>query len=225
MKVVFKIDINKDAKNYYDCANSESKFGRDFTKCIKPEILEKLRGKNWGEVRTEIIKILERGYSADKEKFEKRLKDIENEWKKIEPEFFKRLESLMKCKIYTGAFTCYLTTIGRCPYNDKENWFMANIFWDTDRILIGMAHELMHLQFHHYFNELRVKISENQFQDLKESLTVLLNIEFKDLLKSEDIGYPNHQELRKFISEEWKKEQDFGRLIEIILNKMETEKW
>ena len=50
--------------------------------------------------------------------------------------------------------------------------------------------------------------------DLKEALTVLLNLEFKDILLAYDEGYGMHKELRDFISEEWKRKQDFNSLID-----------
>ena len=50
-------------------------------------------------------------------------------------------------------------------------------------------------------------------QVLKEALTVLLNLEFKDLWFIEDEGYKKHKELREFIAQEWKKEKDFEKLL------------
>jgi len=74
----------------------------------------------------------------------------------------------------------------------------------------------MHLQFIYYYKDkLKKTISENQFQDIKEALTVRLNIEFSDLLKEKDKGYPDHQKLRNFIEQEWTKDKD----LDIILNK------
>jgi hypothetical protein len=214
-KVEFQISLLKDAENYYRCANSIPHFGKDFTKCIKPEMLEKLKGKKWPEIMGEIIAILEKGYSKDLSGFKEKLEEIKNKWEKIGAEFFKRLEKITKHKIYNGIFTAYVTTIGRCPYDKDENWFMINIFWDLDNILTAICHELMHLQFHYYYEkQLREKISEKQFQDLKEALTVLLNLECSDILKGNDNGYPNHQELRKFIESEWRKSGDFDILID-----------
>ena len=60
----------------------------------------------------------------------------------------------------------------------------------------------MHFHFfEHYWDGIEKQIGINKTDDLKESLTVLLNLEFKDLWFKFDQGYPNHQELRKFISD------------------------
>jgi len=41
----------------------------------------------------------------------------------------------------------------------------------------------------------------------------LLNLEFKDLWFVKDCGYKSHRELRKFISDKWKEEKDFEKLL------------
>ena len=214
-KIKFKLDIERDARNYYSCANSTPHFGHDFTKSIKPEILEKLKDKKWPDIKEDILNILNKGYEHDARQFTEKLSEIEKEWEKIEKEFFARLEKITKHKIYNNNFTGYITTIGRCPYSKEESWFMINIFWTLNNMLATICHEIMHLQFHYYYEkQLKEKISEKQFQDLKEALTVLLNLEFSDILKERDKGYPNHQELREFIESEWKKEKNFDKLVD-----------
>ncbi|MGA2130181.1 MAG: hypothetical protein ABSG05_01015 [Candidatus Pacearchaeota archaeon] len=212
-KVIFKFDIEKDAENYYKAANSSSKWGYDFSKIMRPEVVKKVRGKTWKKSRTYLLNMLKRGYPKDKKRFQKHSKLIKSAWKKIEKRYFKKLEKITKRKIYTKKFTCYFTTIGRCPYSIKNISFMANIFTNDASLVI--AHEVMHLQFHYYFeDEIRKTLSEGKFQDLKEALTVLLNVEFKDILKEKDKGYPSHVKIRQFIVKQWKKEKDFDVLID-----------
>ena len=216
-RVTFKFDIVKDAVNYYMASNSDSLWGHDFSKAVKPEITNKVRGKTWENSRSYLIKMLEKGYSADKKINQKRSRIIKSSWKKVEKRYFRKLEKITKRKIYIDKFTCYFTTIGRCPYNYKGNWFMVNIF--SHDIKRTAAHELMHLQFHYYFQDyVEDKLGHSKFEDLKEALTVLLNIEFKDITDKKDTGYPNHQKLRKFIVEQWKKEPDFDILIDKCVN-------
>ena len=50
--------------------------------------------------------------------------------------------------------------------------------------------------------------------DLKEALTVLLNLEFRNLWVVEDAGYEVHKELRNFITNKWNEEKDFDILIQ-----------
>ncbi len=73
----------------------------------------------------------------------------------------------------------------------------------------------MHLYFHKfYWDSVEKKLGKEKTSDLKEALTVLLNLEFKDLWFVEDKGYESHKELRNFIMEKWKEEKDFEKLLE-----------
>jgi hypothetical protein len=73
----------------------------------------------------------------------------------------------------------------------------------------------MHLYFHEfYWKDVEKKIGSKKTGDLKESLTVLLNSEFKDLFISPDLGYEEHKELRNFILKSWKEEKDFEKLLD-----------
>ena len=208
------MNLKLDAKNYYDASNSTKTWGHDFSKSARPEIVSKVRGKKFEEVKKYLIDILSKGYSKDTKRTKIKLKKIENDWSKIEKEYFKRLAKITKNPIYTNKFQVYITTIGRCPYFLKDNGFMINIF-GNDGINNTIAHELMHLQFHYYYEDyLREIISKEDFHHIKEALTVLLNIEFQDLLKHKDNGYPDHQRLRKFIAEHWKKTKDLDLVIE-----------
>jgi hypothetical protein len=96
---------------------------------------------------------------------------------------------------------------------------MVSFFRDLTTALSICGHELLHIQFHNtYWGEIEKQIGKEKTADLKEALTVLLNIEFKDLWFIEDKGYDIHKELRNFISEEWKKERNF----KILMNKCVT---
>jgi len=80
-----------------------------------------------------------------------------------------------------------------------------------------IAHELSHFLFYDYFqNYLKEKgITEDKFQDLKESSTVLLNTEyFKNLLLIEDGGYAPHQKLRELILSSWNKNKNLKKTID-----------
>ena len=58
------------------------------------------------------------------------------------------------------------------------------------------------------------KIGKQKYNDLKESLTVLLNVECKNLLPEGvvDMGYTQHQDLRKKILEYWEKDKNIKNL-------------
>ena len=92
---------------------------------------------------------------------------------------------------------------------------MINFFSPIPHSLRTIGHEIMHFQFYKYFfNKIEKEIGKEKTEDLKEALTVLLNLEFRNLWLVEDKGYPKHKKLREFIEKEWKKEPDFKILLE-----------
>jgi len=215
-KVIFKLDYKKDARNYWQAVNSQS-HGKSWQNSIPLKIQKEINGKSWEESKSFLYDYLNEFYKKHNKKLKLILKQFSEIWRIIEKEYFKRLIKITKRKIYSNQFTAYLTTIDRCPYDTKENWFMVNLFSGGLRMCQTAGHELMHLQFHYYFEkDLIIKIGREKFGDLKEALTILLNEEFRDLWIVEDKGYEIHQELRKRISEQWKKNKDFDELIRLI---------
>ncbi|MEK7202725.1 MAG: transglutaminase domain-containing protein, partial [Patescibacteria group bacterium] len=74
----------------------------------------------------------------------------------------------------------------------------------------AFVHELLHFQTYAYWQkEVLKKLSKEEFENLKEALTVVLNEEFMDL----DKGYLMHRDLRKELLKYWKKNKDFNKLI------------
>ena len=140
---------------------------------------------------------------------------VEKSWLGLNKEYFARLDRVTRKPIYANNFTAYITTVGRCPYNIKDNSFMLSIKRPLLQCLRTSGHELMHLQFGYYFwNEIAKQIGNKKTADLSESLTVLLNPEFRDLWLVEDTGYPAHKQLRSFIEKEWNKKKDFDILLD-----------
>jgi hypothetical protein len=70
--------------------------------------------------------------------------------------------------------------------------------------------------FHTYYQKTCEEqgLSGQQIWDIKESLTVLLNLEFDDLRFGKDIGYPGHEELRDVIEKAWLRYHDFEKTLE-----------
>jgi hypothetical protein len=212
-KVTFKLDLEKDIHNVWETANSNLTYGYDFKKHIHKKTLSICRGKKFEECKKELAKGATKIYSN--KLIPILIKAVNDSWKTINDEYFRRLEKITKTKMYRNSFTGYLTFAGRCPYNTKEHYFYFSYFEPFARIMEIAAHEIMHLQFHNtYWNKVEKKIGKKKTGDLKEALTVLLNLEFRDLWFVEDRGYQMHKELREFISQEWKKDKDFEKLIE-----------
>jgi hypothetical protein len=216
INVIFKFDEEKDLHNIWSACNSDTSFGFDFKKNIDEKTISICKDKKFDECKHELAEKFKKAHSSKLVPIF--LKSVNESWKEINDEFFKRLEKIMKRPIYTNSFTGYLTFIGKCPYILKENSFYFNFFSPLVGVLKSTAHEIMHLQFHNtYWKDIEKKIGEDKTKDLKEALTVLLNLEFRDLWFVEDTGYEIHKELRKFIANEWKKEKDFEKLLEMCV--------
>ena len=211
-KVIFKFNKEKDLYNIWETCNSSSNW-YDFKKTIHSIFLDICEGKKFEECKGELKRYRDKMH--DSGLIEIFVKSVQEAWNKINDEFFKRLERIMKKSICSKNFTGYVTTIIRCPYDYKKKSFMISFFRDLPHVLSTTGHEIMHIQFHNtYWPEIEKQIGKEKTADLKETLTILLNLEFKDLWFVEDTGYEPHKQLRKFIEEQWEKEKDFDVLLE-----------
>ena len=92
-------------------------------------------------------------------------------------------------------------------------------------ICIDVAmHELMHFMFHRYYDRICEEegLTKNEMWDVKESFTVLLNLEFDDLRFQPDNGYPQHVKLREAIKESWQKNHDFDTALKSAIEYVKT---
>jgi len=141
------------------------------------------------------------------------------EWLKIEKDFVSILEKMTgKNFIFNeDLITAFFTSAPLCPYNIAEKWFMLFPVSDLNYANTLIAHELFHFHFHsHYENYLNGKgVTGENFQLLKESLTILLNEkEFKYVLPIPDKGYEKHKEFREKLKQLWGENKNFDTFIE-----------
>lgn len=144
---------------------------------------------------------------------EQRINIYTEEWNTISPEFQKRAEQIFGV-ILPEEFTAYLTINNRFPYNFEESYFYVSM--QSNSVRKTAMHELWHFYTWYWVgkNEGIEKIGAHKFNDLKEALTVLLNVECKDLLPEAavDMGYPQHQELREKILAFWEHDKNIHNL-------------
>lgn len=213
-KLIFKFDKEKDLHNYWNLSNIGNSFKKNFN--INPKIREICEGNEFDECKDKLANYLSRLHKS--KIIFINTETVEKTWEEMEDSFFKRMDKLMK-KVFREKIIAYLTTAGICPYDPDEPSFMFSLFYSLPKNLQTCGHEIMHLYFHKfYWEKVEKQIGKEKTADLKESLTVLLNLEFKDLWFVEDTGYEQHRELRKFIVKEWKKEKDFEKLLEKCIN-------
>jgi hypothetical protein len=174
--------------------NSDSK-----TKVYEELVAEYNENPTKEDVEKFVAKYLNR-YNTKPEETAQRFND---EWLKIEKEYHARAENIFGTRL-TFDVTCYLTVNTRCPYSIPENMFYCSMY-STTPVRTAM-HELWHFYtWQKYGKEVEDKLGRQVYNDVKESLTVLLNVVYKDLLPEGvvDYGYLQHQEKRKKILLLW----------------------
>jgi GrpB-like predicted nucleotidyltransferase (UPF0157 family) len=150
----------------------------------------------------------------------KEIVTVEERWKIVEPIFIERVEKIFGISYPVPIVTVYLTHNERCTYNIEQNYFFVRIGSEFSNNTI--MHELLHFYTWYVFGKklLDEGLSKLVYNDIKESLTELLNLEFFDLMNGKpDSGYPQHYEIRTKICEMWQTRKD----ITSVVNTLTTE--
>lgn len=147
-------------------------------------------------------------------------KILKERWKKIEKEYFKQMESIMKFKWKQKTYYCHFSSSFICG----GGWWLPNKVVLFPRMthfdpLMTICHELFHLHFFEFLQSKRIKVyQENlneQIWDLSESLEfMLLELKIKGL-KYEIRLFPRHEKLYKKLKSIWK--GDFNDFMEKAL--------
>lgn len=146
--------------------------------------------------------------------------EIVDRWHKVSQQFFIQADKIFGRSLPAKKVTAYLTIDHRCSYNFKKNYFFVRLdSKQTNRIIM---HELWHWYFwHNGGREIMEKYGYLIFNDIKESLTVLLNVEFVDLLNGAiDKGYSQHQLLRKKILNKYKQVKNIYKVIDYCIEEL-----
>lgn len=220
MKSVFRVrkDIEKEAKNWWRIANYTF-YGLDMSKKIPKNFLKKIKNKRYIKVKNLIKKEIKKNRKAQ---------DINFNWLKERflPYLQEREEKIIFIlnKIHNGKFPVkfvkiYFTSIGLGYYGREKEGFWINLsggYKNKDYLLGWIIHELMHLYFGKYYRKFCFQkgLTIQETEDIKEAFTILINGEFKGILKEKDGGYEEHKKLREFILKEWKQNKIFKKVLE-----------
>ncbi len=133
---------------------------------------------------------------------------LQENWDSISQKFQTRAEKIFGIKI-DDLIIAFLTVTGRFPYNIEKKYFYVSA--EKENSNKTCMHELWHFYTWKKFGDQEDVIGASKYNELKEALTVLLNIECGDLLAGEvDSGYPQHEELRRKIVDLWNKTGDIN---------------
>ena len=231
-QIAFGYDIKKDAWSWVLIAKAKSHWGRDIKSQvvhIPDDLLKKILNNPRPKAEAFVVEYLK---NHPRRKYREKvineeIKALENIWRTKEIEYFKILEKVTQKLIYRKNFGAYYTSGFMCPYNIAQAWFMVSM-WHNIPFSIGtICHEVMHLQFHYYYEKwcLEKGLSKDQFQDLKESLTFLLNEpEFENIILQNELGYPDHLKLRTQLKKLWQKEKNFELFLEKAIDLTKSNK-
>ena len=221
-KVKFDYNLSKDAWSWVLVVKDKTTWGLDLrsqSPHVPDELFKIIQSNSFKKAQIEVEKFLKRNpktpYKNKVLFFE--LHALKKAWKLREKAYFKILEDITQKPILCDIFTCYFTSGFMCPYNEKENWFMASMWHSAAFSITTICHEIIHLHFlSHYRGYLLKKgLNNEQIENLKESLTFLLNeSEFNSVILCNDNGYPAHRKLREQLKQIWSKDRNFQNLID-----------
>jgi hypothetical protein len=178
-------DLMTDANNRYEAVN-KCTYRSDRKKNAKLEdlpMVEKITGKTKEAAFEMLLPYLEDKYKKNEVEILQKMKEFQEVLNQYKDIIFQKIEELTKHPIDYDEIIMFLTTYRRCPYDREKGYIRLAIDADKSRILTILAHEVLHFQFHKYYSNLpRIKsLNFEQFDTIKESLTFLLNFEFKGI--------------------------------------------
>jgi len=221
-KYKVKLDIKQDADNWYTGCTRASLHGIDFTERAPKEIIEKIRGMNEKEAFKFLIPYLKEKYITEKDEIDKYITYVKNEYSQKFNKGCQKVVNILGKPIYRNDFTTFISTFPRGPYNYEHGYTWQPVGW-LDPIR-GFLHELMHFQFIHYYrnnpDSAVSKLSNEQFEYLKESLTIILNKDFVPLISMSDKGYEKHKNFRQELKLFWESNKNFDELVEFGLKRI-----
>jgi hypothetical protein len=137
--------------------------------------------------------------------------------KKLESEYFNSTKKFLNIALDgKDCFKAYFTYVLLCAYYVDKKYFFISA-WNSPLYHINIiAHELLHLLFIKNYKKYCIDqgLTENQFENLKEALTFILNEkEYKKIVIVRDNGYPDHKKFRQFLSKRWNKKRNFSELL------------
>lgn len=197
MRLRFKYDIDKDVENFINGSRSVNS--------SKPTTFHLLYAEKHG-MTLEPAKarlFIEAYLSENKINPAKEVAEIERAWLAIADRFIERCELLFGLTYPREVVDVYLTTNNRCTYSIRDSYFFVRMR-GYKQANSTIMHELIHFYTQEAFHDRLMArgLTGMQYNDIKESLTELLNVEFADLMEGgRDDGYPQHAEMRKRLRE------------------------
>lgn len=221
-KIKFKIDPQKDISTFFDFLK-DAKYdeGRNFKWAILKHYpyFKKFNG----EIDKKIVKdFVFKYYSEYQKAIEKNIIISENNWKKVEKDFFELVHNLfLETKWPKGKYIVYTTMWSMYPrFLDDKTFQIPAISIKQKTTSFIIAHEMLHFIFYEYFLNKYKKYKSHKYDFFAWHVSEIFNViimntpEWQKILKNKDDGYPEHRKIIKKLSN---KEGDLDGLIENII--------
>ncbi|MCF7820693.1 MAG: hypothetical protein K9M44_04475 [Candidatus Pacebacteria bacterium] len=221
-KIKFKIDPKKDISTFFDFLKDEKyDEGRNFEWAILKHYpyFKKFNG----EIDKKIVQdFVFKYYFRNQEAIEKNIIIYENNWKKVEKEFFSLTSNLFsKTKWPKGKYIAYSTMWSMYPRFLEDKTFQIPAISRKKKVIsFIIAHEMLHFIFYEYFLIKYKKYKSHKYDFFLWHISEIFNViimnkpEWQKILKNKDEGYPEH---RKIIEKLSQKEYSLDDLIENII--------
>jgi hypothetical protein len=206
MNISFAYNLEKDTENFFKSFNSVNS--------KKPTKLQELYLNEVGDLNPAKVALFLQNQKID---IQTKRNEIESAWRSIEKTAIDRMEKLFGIDLPKNIIV-YLSLNSRCTYNIADNYFFVYVNAKAPNSTI--AHELLHFYTWYAFQgKLEIQgISKELYNEIKESLTVLLNTDFVDLFgENTDSGYTQHQEMRTKIRQMRIEGKEVEEIIQILI--------
>jgi hypothetical protein len=216
MKLTFSYNLEKDIRNFLIAKKSLGHSGR-------PSKMQALFEEKYGQ-NTETEKLREfitDFLKENKINFEEKIMTFQKSWNEVNDEVFSRMEKIFKIQLPTEEISVFLTINDRKGYNPGlggQWYFFVNV--SSPFYKITCVHEIFHFYTHLLFESYLKEekgFSPQEFYNLKESLTEIINHEFADLMGGKEFGNIEHKDIRQKIGELWEKEKDIKKVVGEII--------
>ena len=108
------------------------------------------------------------------------VKEIKNNLNKNTDKIIFRLENIYNKEFPFKEIKVYVTTAPIFPYNYEQLWFMIGRNLSPQKQIDLTLHELNHFMFYFYYTKKLKHLSNQNFETIKESLSILTNPEGND---------------------------------------------
>ena len=227
--MIIKISYNleKDIENYsgqFFCGDRYN-YGRG-KNCPKSMVAEIQNydlssSKNKEEATIFIRRTLKNFYKKNESYFLEQKKSLEKLWFTREKIFIKNLESYLRVKVGKEIYNGYFTTLMTAPFDVKNKSFYILLHGKSLATQVNnICHEVFHIIFlsNYYGKMVKAGLSEGAILDINESLTILLNLEFKELLITpENNNKPSTFDLQEEVIKSYKNKEPFDILLEKLI--------